>query len=122
MAIPVTVKGIPAGTAGLGAYDMKLEFDPKVIKVQGIISDEKSFPKPAAVNVDNAKGVVYLNGFNSSVPGATGDITLGLLQVTAVGKAGDSTPIRITVRTLSDSRGDNIAASVISGTVTLQGN
>lgn len=120
--IPIVVKGIPVGTAGLGAYDLRIEFDPGVVRVQGIVSNDKTFPKPAAVLVDNAKGVIYLNGYTSSLAGITGEVTLGTLQVMAVGKSGDATPIRVTVTTLSDSYGNEIAATTDSGSLTLQSN
>ncbi len=106
--IPIIVKGIPVDSAGLGCYDLKLTFNPKVVRVGDIDCNGIDFARPAAVNIDNAKGVVLLNGFQSSIPGPVGDVTLAYLAVTVTGSPGDSGMLDVEITTLADSMGNDI--------------
>jgi len=108
--IPIIVKGIPADSAGLGCYDLKLTFNPKVVRVDSIKCDGIDFARPTAVNIDNAKGVVLLNGFQSSIPGPAGDVTLAYLAVTVTGSPGDSGVLDVEITTLADIIGNDIIA------------
>lgn len=75
---------------------------------------------PAAYSIDNKNGVVLLNDYRSNFPGLTGDITVANLVITATGNSGQSTPLNITVTTLSDSAGDDVLVTDVDGMVTIQ--
>ncbi|MEW6141893.1 MAG: cohesin domain-containing protein [Chloroflexota bacterium] len=115
--VPLTVKGIPAGSAGLGCFCLDIVFDPKVVRVDRILPGDGSFPSPQGVAIDNARGVVKLAGFHSNSLGPTGDFTLASLVVTALGKAGDSSPADVQIKTLGDSLGNNIPANAAQGII-----
>ncbi len=117
--IPITVEGIPVDSAGLGCYNLKVTFDPKMVNVNDINCDGINFAKPATMYIDNTEGVVLLNGFQSSIPGPAGDIVVAYLAITATGNPGDSTVLNIEISTLADSMGDAIIANGVDGVITI---
>ncbi|MBI4332117.1 MAG: S8 family serine peptidase [Chloroflexi bacterium] len=114
--IPVTVKNITDGL-GLGAYDVKVAFNPLVIRVDNVLAG--SFPNPAR-KIDNVAGAVAFTAYQPDIPGPMGDVIVAYLAVTAVGGSGTSTPLDLTINTLSNSDGVAIPATDVDGMVTVQ--
>lgn len=117
--MPIVVKGVTSDY-GLGAYDLGITFDPKVVQVDAVESGDGSFAAPAAYNIDNSRGVVLLNGYQPQIPGPQGDVTIAQLALTAVGGSGSSTALDILVLTLVDSLGNDIGTTTISGGATVR--
>lgn len=64
------------------------------------------------------------NGFQSSIPGPVGDVTLAYLAITVTGNPRDFTVLDAEIATLADSMGDDIVAKDVDGdcgdTVTIE--
>lgn len=91
-----------------------------MIVVDNIEPGQSPFYDPAAYNIDNSSGVVVLNDYHSNSTGPTGNRTVAYLAITATGSSGQSTPLDVTITTLSDSVGDDIPATDVDGLVTIQ--
>ncbi|MBN2239659.1 MAG: hypothetical protein JW712_07785 [Dehalococcoidales bacterium] len=81
--VPVIIEGIPAESAGLGAYGICLRYDPKYYSITDVLPGKKAFTlEPFFVN-DKEKGELKLAGIHPDSPGATGDITVAWLVIRA---------------------------------------
>ncbi|MBI4294990.1 MAG: hypothetical protein HY669_02340 [Chloroflexi bacterium] len=117
--VPITVKDVTSAY-GLGAYDLRLTFDPEVVQVDAVQPGDGSFASPAAFNSDNSSGVLLLNGYQPAIQGPTGDATIAQLALTATGGSGSSTALDISVLTLVDGLGNDIAVVEVDGLTTTQ--
>ncbi len=99
---PNTWRLIPiwVNTSNLGAYDIKIEFDNNVINITNVIGGDPPFNAPIW-NI-NSSGYVKINQFIFSTEGASGNITIAYLNVTAVGRPGSKTSLKISVISLVD--------------------
>lgn len=113
--IPITVKNITDG-GGMGAYDIKVTFNPQIVRIDNVTAGVYAEPTSG---IDNINGTVMLNAYKPDMPGPTGDVIVAYLSVTALGGSGSSTPLDLSVTTLSNSYGDDIAATDVDGTVTI---
>lgn len=116
--IPVSVKNITA-RSGFGSYDFVVSFDPRGFKVENIKPGDQPFGEPAASNINNSSGKIFVNDFSDKVPGPTGNVITFYLTVT--GLAAGSWPISVTVTTLSAANGEDIVGSVLPGGITVSG-
>ncbi len=116
--LPVVVKNVTA-TAGLGAYDFRVSYNPAVIRVDDVIGGKAPFGAIAAKNIDNAAGQVAFNGFQAAQTGPRGDVLVAYLAVTAVATTWSTTPINTTIVTLVDTTGANIAATAVRSYVSV---
>lgn len=116
--IPVTVKNITA-RSGFGSYDFQVSFNPQGFKVENIKPGDQPFGEPAASNINNSSGKIFINDFSDKVPGPTGNVIAFYLTVT--GLASGSWPVSVTVTTLSAANGDDVTATVLPGTITVTG-
>lgn len=117
--VPVSVNQITA-PMGVGAYDLKITFDPKVIQINVVEAGDGAFALPKSVNIDNTKGIVLLNSYQPNIPGPTNDLVIAYLNIKPVGKSGQSTSLDISVTTLSDSLGNDITTKTTGGIVVIQ--
>lgn len=117
--LPVKVKTID-NTTGLSAYDLRITFDPKVLRVESVGPGFEPLGNPKAYRVDNAKGILYLNGYHSSSRVITGDIGIASLNIRIIGATGSSSPVTVKAITLSDILGNNIPATEIAGAITVK--
>jgi hypothetical protein len=119
--VPVTVKEISLN-GGLGAYDVKVTFDPAVIQVLDVTGGSSPFNSITAKNINNVAGEVRFNHFITATQGPTGTITVAYLSVKAVGGAGSSTSLGVTVYSLVDAETGNeiTPRSTTSGSVTVK--
>jgi len=117
--IAVRVENIPSN-GGLGAYDIKLAFNPSVIQVLDVEGGDPPFNTVTAKNIDNAGGWVRFNHFITATQGPTGSITIARLKVKAIGSPGDSTSLNVQVISLVDARtGEEIPRSTSPGSVSI---
>ncbi len=121
--LPVTVKGIPATSAGLAAYVVLIEFSPQVIQVDAVAGGDFPFNAEPPYSIDNNAGVVGIANFIAVSQGATGDVVVARLQVRAVGNPGQATWLHILPETLelADVNGNDIPATTVDGAVTIPG-
>jgi hypothetical protein len=110
------VKNITA-TAGLGGYDVRINYDPSVIRVVEILGGTAPFNSIAASNINNTTGQASFNAFQVTTPGPTGDITVAYLSISAQGSIGASTTLTVTVNSLVDTNGNSISTTAVNGTV-----
>lgn len=115
--VPVTIKNIPG--PGLGAYDIRINYNPAVINVTAVIGGAPPFGGAPTSNT-GVPGTVLLNAFQASqVPGPTGDIIVAYLVVSAVGAPGTSSALTPVITTVSDTSGGNMPATTGNGSVTI---
>ena len=106
---------------GLGAYELVIEFDNAVIRVDESQGGEGVFSgPPQGVRIDNANGVVHLASFHGQFPGPTGDFTIAQLVITAIGGSGSFTDLRLTVNGFFDAATALVEAYPIHGRVSVQ--
>lgn len=115
--VDIRVKDYPSvpGTFpyGLGAYDIRIDFDPAVIDVTGVSPGDSPFDSPIYNIYD---GYVQINQFHSQWPGPSGDIRLCSLEFSCLGPGVTALPL--TVQTLADVDGGHVVHSVVIGTIT----
>ena len=106
--LDVLVKNI-TDPSGLGAYDMRLDFDPNMIQVNGFLSGDAPFGTPFAFVINNPAGFATFNGFQLvTIPGPTADTVIVRIEIQVIGNPGDTTPLNITVIDLINADGDPI--------------
>ncbi|MBI2935060.1 MAG: S8 family serine peptidase [Chloroflexi bacterium] len=115
--IPITLKTI-SGMAGIGAYDIRVRYNPSVVRVDSIDGGAAPFDKSAVHRIDNTRGVLSMNDYHTRAQGLKDDAAIAYLNVSPLpGSAGKSSDIQLSVTTLSDTMGNNISVSVAGGTV-----
>ena len=115
--LPVSMKDFPA--PGIGALTLEIAFDPTVIAPQNCAPDPDNVFDSEACNPNYATGKMQLTLL--SLDGVSGDHLLANLGFTGNGVAGNSTPVTVTIKTLTNPSGVNIAPYVTpdDGSVTL---
>ncbi|MFC2072820.1 Ig-like domain-containing protein, partial [Chloroflexota bacterium] len=102
--IPLDIKGFPdlGPDNGLGAFGFILNWDPAVINVTSV-TPATAPPGYIFVEgvIDNDVGECLYGGFAYS-DFISGDLTVAYLAITAVGNAGDTTSIDVTIDELTD--------------------
>ncbi|MBI2934512.1 MAG: hypothetical protein HYY29_02955 [Chloroflexi bacterium] len=115
--VPLTIRNVQG--QGLGAYDLRIDYDPAVISVTAVTGGAPPFNGQPTSNT-GVPGTVRINAFQASqVPGPTGDIVVAFLAVSAVGAPGSSTVLTPVLTTVSDTSGGNIPAVPGNGSVTI---
>ncbi|MFC2004944.1 Ig-like domain-containing protein [Chloroflexota bacterium] len=118
--IPVTVKGLPdLGPAnGLAGFTFDFIWDPAVIHMDEVVRSLDAAGAGWSVEAgtpNNTTGNLTSTGFRTTYD--TNDIILLYLSITAVGSAGNSTSINVTVTSLGDKDGSFISAVPINAPV-----
>lgn len=118
--IAVRVENIPSN-GGLGAYDIKITFNPSVIQVLDVVGGSSPFNKITAKNINNAEGWARFNHFITATQGPTGSITIAYLKIKTIGEPGTSTNLGIKVISLVDAKtGDEIPRTTSPGKITIK--
>jgi len=115
--VPITVGNIQA-SSGLGAYDLTITFDPSVVVVLDVLGGSPPFDATPTWSFVTA-GKVRLAQFIGAPQGPTAPIVIANLKVQAVGGAGSSSAIGVTVNDLYDVDENQIDATGVSGSVTI---
>ena len=118
--VAITIREIPSN-GGLGAYDIKVAFNPSVVEVLDVLGGSSPFNGITAKNIDNNAGEVRFNHFITATQGPTGTITVAYLNVKAVDSAGSSSSLTVTIYSLVDAETGNeiTPRSTVSGSVTI---
>jgi hypothetical protein len=115
---------IATGTAVLGAYDLTLAFDVRVISMSSVTGGSASgfTMEPGHASSGSAPGELRLVGFNRSQPmeQAGGGIVAGV-GFTAGNAGGLSTRLAVRLTTLADAAGGDITAAAQCGEIQLTG-
>jgi len=118
--VAVIVENIPSN-GGLGAYDIKITFNPSVIQVLDVVGGSSPFDKITAKNINNAEGWVRFNHFITATQGPTGSITIAYLKIKAIGEPGTSTNLKVQVISLVDAKtGDEIPRTTSPGIIKIK--
>lgn len=97
-----------------GAATVKLTFDPSVVEVLDV--SNSTIPNATLTwDVNETAGVMTVLVTTTARPGANGTFTLASVKLRAVGSAGSTTPLDLSIQELVDSDGDNITATAIDG-------
>ena len=119
--VPKTVKISPGGstTASLqaeiqsgtvGAWAIDIRYDPTAIRVTDCKAEAGSL-----CNASFAPGIVRASG--ASPGGLTGSQKLAAITLSAIGKAGDSSPLKVAAQTVADTAGKALSTSVEGSTI-----
>lgn len=111
-AVDIWVRGVPDGDFGLGAYDIRINYDPTMLRIGNVSGGGPPFDAPISSVAGN---YVAVAGFHSSWPGPTGDVRIARLEFTCL-KAGTSELVP-EIKTLANVNGDRIPANVAKGTI-----
>ncbi len=93
------------------AHTISLTYNPAVVVVDNVGAGALG---GITANINNSAGVTQMSAF--SVTPQSGNVTLANVVLRAVGTAGQTSPLNLTVTTLRDNNGNPIPASVSNGT------
>lgn len=120
VAIQVTGITTPTGGAGdISAATVKLTFNPAVVTVQSVTTGDLN---PPVKSINNIAGTVIIATFsNNGITTAPVTLANVVFQGVSTAPIGATSPLTLTVTTLSDSNGVPHPATVTSGVVTIAG-
>jgi len=101
----VWVRGI-TDAFGLGAYEIRLEYDPGAVEVTGVLPGDEPFDAPV-YNVEGSG--VNITGYHGAVPGPTGDVRIAALELKAL--AAGNVTFDVAFESLISSYGDEMSAT-----------
>ena len=114
--VEIWVRGLPSDGFGLGAYTIRIDYDPSKIEVTGISPGDPPFDAPIPnIFTDH----VSITQFTIEMPGPSEDIRIADLVFTCLGPG--ETSLTLTIQTLANTNGDDISAIPIHGTITQAG-
>ncbi|MFQ5858920.1 MAG: cohesin domain-containing protein [Anaerolineae bacterium] len=99
-----------APAAKLGSWDLRVTYDATVVDATGCAGQSNC-------NLDFAPDTVALNGFNAG--GLSGEQVLATITFTAIGDAGDSSAVSISVVAFRDPDDQETTPKVTDGTITI---
>jgi len=109
--VDIWVRGV-TDSGGLGAYDIRVDYDPALVEVTGVLPGDAPFDSPVYGIYGD---YLLINGFHVNIPGPVGDIRIAGLEFTCRG-AGD-TGFVPTIRALLSTSFVDIPALPVSGLV-----
>ncbi len=113
---------IDSGSSPLGAYDLKIEYDPSFLEAVSISAGEsQEFGAPLSQNMATPGRILVNDLQTQSIDGPTGDIHVLNVDFHALDQLGE-TSITLNTRTLVDTEGNLIAADSNGATVTITDN
>lgn len=116
--LDIEITDITGVSPGLGAYDVRLEYDPDILKATSVLAGDTPFLAPTASNIDNVVGVVTASGLQATaIPGPTTDTVVVRVQVQVVGFGNSDLDLVLGAAAVVDTNGDNVTSSDIDGTL-----
>jgi len=111
----VTTSLIISDITNVGTADIFLSYNQSVVHVIAVNNSDFDFLESA---IDNSSGITRIGAFQTSFPGLNGDVKLADVTLKAVGSAGESSTLNITINELKDAGPDEIPipASTHNGT------
>jgi hypothetical protein len=116
---PVVLPVLISNATNLGSIDLELAYNHSVLMVTNVSAGDFDVMIP---NLEtNATGCVRIVAFQTESPGLNGTIVLARLTLRAVGDAGSSSPLNITVNKMTDATPQcrDVPFSVTNGTFTV---
>jgi parallel beta-helix repeat protein len=110
----VTVPIMANNITNLAAYTISLTYNPAVVVVNGVGAGALG---GVFATINNATGVTLMSALSTTPQ--SGNVTVANVVLRAIGTAGQTSPLNLTVTTLSDNNGVTIQATVNNGTFTI---
>jgi hypothetical protein len=110
--VPVTIN--ISNVTNLGAVDIWLTYDKNVVTVESVSDGNMG---SVTNGIDNPNGTTKMNWFSAS--GKTGDFEFAEVTLKAVGTAGQTSDLNLTVKEIVDANGTSIDNTVIDGKFTI---
>jgi len=101
----VTTSIIISDIPNVGTADILLSYNQSVVHVIAVNNSDFDFLESA---IDNSSGITRIGAFQTSSPGLNGDVKLADVTLKAVGSAGESSALNITINELKDAGPDEI--------------
>ncbi|MCH8988099.1 MAG: hypothetical protein IIA92_04750 [Chloroflexi bacterium] len=112
--VPVTVSFSPSG--GLAGYNISIDYDSAIIKIDGILSGDAPFGGTPIFNINEAESFVNVVGFHGDRPGPVGRTVVMNMTVTGIAKG--TSGLGLTVKDLVDAENaDSWTAAAVDGLV-----
>ena len=111
----VTMPIIVSNVTDLGGCDINITYNVSVVHIVNVTEGDMMLLRYL---IDNGTGWVHLNTIN--VTGLAEDVVVAYLNLTAVGRDGDISPLNIAVDKLFDMSYDSINYTVTNGTFTIE--
>lgn len=112
--IPIVAENIEH----LGAYDIKVNYDPNILIINGVLGGREPFNSPI-YSIDNENGILRANQFTSEVENTSKKITILYLNASALKIASKPITLNVTIISLIDAKtGEEITPRIpISGVI-----
>jgi len=119
-----TVRGrlvIGVGTAALGAYDLKVLYNPAVLPIQKVDPGASAeFGAPSVANFDNTTGILLINDFQAtSLSAPTGEIEVAVIDFNVLDVSPGLATINVEVNSVQDTNFTEVAVTPETSTVRL---
>ena len=111
----VTMPIIVSNVTDLGGCDINITYNVSVVHIVNVTEGDMTLLRYL---IDNGTGWVRMNTIN--VTGLAEDVVVAYLNLTAVGRDGDTSPLNIAVDKLFDMSYDSINYTVTNGTLTIE--
>ena len=111
----VTAPVLISNVEDYGAGTIRITYDPSVVHVTSVYSGPDS---TVDWDPDNTSGIVIISAWNTG--GVSGDVIFANVMFNAVGSAGSSTPLNISVTKLEDIFYYNITAIIENGSFSIE--
>ena len=112
--VPVTVSFSPSG--GLAGYNISIDYDSAIIKIDGILSGDAPFGGTPIFKLNEAESFVNVVGFHGDRPGPVGRTVV--MNMTVTGIARGTSGLGLTVKDLVDAENaDSWTAAAVDGLV-----
>lgn len=104
--------------ANVGTADIFLTYNQSIVHVTGVSDSDFDFMDSL---IDNSVGITRIGAFQTSPGGLSGDVKLANITLMAVGNAGSSSSLCITINELKEATNEEITipASMHNGTFTI---
>ena len=111
---PITINNM----TNFGAATVTISYNPTVVQITNITAGDVGTP---IANINNTAGTATMVAYVSTVTGPNSPITFANLELLAVGNNGETSPLTLTITTLTDADGTPISATAESGVFTISG-
>jgi len=101
-----------------GAATVTLSYDPSVVHITDVTSGDVGTP---IVSSNNTAGTSTIVAYVSTIPGPDSPIVFANLEILAVGRCGEMSPLTLEITTLADANGTTVPATTENGVFTIAG-
>ncbi|WP_128693833.1 CARDB domain-containing protein [Methanoculleus taiwanensis] len=115
MTVPIMINDLPTSPATCG---VALVYDPDVVYVDALSGSDFDTP---IYFIDNETGWASIGGLQISGSELTGPVKVCNVSLRAVGTAGETSPLNLSVMCLESEGGESIPVTTVNGTFTVLG-